>query len=361
MNAMDHPNHQPRTIQIIPDPVFIIGSPRSGTTILARSLAQHSRLWTSFESDILFSLFGRGQADRAFEYTMRRPWKSWLQDQGVNRAEFLESVGNGINSLFTSRSGGRRWIDHTLIYTLMADLLAEMFPGAYFIHVLRDGRKAVNSMINLHQNPSFAAARPDSEYVGEWTRDFRSACETWTRYVEAADRFCESHPTRSLTVQNEKLAADPVEGFARILDFVCLRYEAAPAEFFRTNRINSSFQSSLPAGVASSLADPWSTWSEDQKRVFAEVAGTRMIASGLATSEELGFKGADIESAQREREQTQLAQVRDERDRTIVDLERWAHELQETALEQQRLISRYELWFGPVIGIGRLVRRLIPR
>ncbi len=45
---------------ICPEPIFIIGSPRSGTSILAWSLAQHSELWTEAESDIFFYMLKDG-------------------------------------------------------------------------------------------------------------------------------------------------------------------------------------------------------------------------------------------------------------------------------------------------------------
>ena len=51
---------------ICPNPVFIIGSPRSGTSILAWALAQHSRLWTSGEVHILHSLLCQFRFDRGY-------------------------------------------------------------------------------------------------------------------------------------------------------------------------------------------------------------------------------------------------------------------------------------------------------
>ena len=45
----------------------------------------------------------------------------------------------GANALFSSRSGGKRWIDQTPYYVFMTEVLVRMFPGL-FLHVLRDGR-----------------------------------------------------------------------------------------------------------------------------------------------------------------------------------------------------------------------------
>src|SRR6516164_683846 len=215
-------------LQTCVGPIFVIGCPRSGTSVLAWSLAQHSRLWTSAESDILHHLFGRGYADRAFRLANERPDGSWIRVQGVDRAEFLGYLGLGINALFTSRRQGKRWIDQSPTYTLMVDVLGDMFPDAFFLHILRDGRRVVNSMVN-------------SGFGEQWSNDFREACKTWRHFVELAMCFCAEHPARSLTVMNEKLVEDPPARFREIFDLIGVPYEEAPAEFIRTNRINSSY------------------------------------------------------------------------------------------------------------------------
>src|SRR5262249_8717023 len=137
----------PARPEICCNPVFIIGSPRSGTKILARSLAKHTRLWTSSaESNFLYHLFGGGHLENAFQTAGSRPSRphgTWLAKEGVAKSEFFRFVGLGLNALYASRSGGKRWIDHTPLYTLMVDTLSELFPGARFLHILRDGRRVV--------------------------------------------------------------------------------------------------------------------------------------------------------------------------------------------------------------------------
>jgi hypothetical protein len=56
--------HKPRA------PICIIGSPRSGTSVLVWSLAQHSQLWASSESDNLYALYGPNEVRRIYERAM---------------------------------------------------------------------------------------------------------------------------------------------------------------------------------------------------------------------------------------------------------------------------------------------------
>src|SRR5947199_5113743 len=89
------------SIEIRTDPIFIIGSPRSGTTILALSLARHGSLWYTGEGHILAALFGPQRLDEI--YRKARALNTWLPRLNVSRVEFLEFVGLGINALYTGR------------------------------------------------------------------------------------------------------------------------------------------------------------------------------------------------------------------------------------------------------------------
>ena len=104
---------------------------------------------------------------------------AWLTHQQVDRAELLRNLGLGVNALYTSRSGDKRWLDHTPTNTLAIDLLGELFPGAVFLHMLRDGRQVVSSMVNFLSAMPEDRRRASSEAGWDipWL-DFTVACET---------------------------------------------------------------------------------------------------------------------------------------------------------------------------------------
>jgi GT2 family glycosyltransferase len=277
--------------RICPDPVFIIGSPRSGTSILAWSLAQHNELVTEPESDIFYYLLRDGHLERAFETSVARTDGSWLGNHGIALEQYLAHVGIGLNTLLTGTTNGRRWVDQTPANTLVVERLAEMFPGARFLHILRDGRRVVHSMINFHRtfaDPETAERMRSAGRLPPWTSDFGDACRTWTRFVNIATDFCRGHPERALTVTNERLITDPDEAAREVLEFLAVRQEDAPARFLRDNRINSSFAASGSSAAAPpALTEPWREWLPEQRRTFFEEAGATMIACGFATEAEL--------------------------------------------------------------------------
>ncbi len=277
----------PGLVRICPNPLFIVGSPRSGTTVLARSLAEHSELWASGESHLYSHLFAAGLAERAFDGAMLPPGPTLFRLESVSREEFLAYVGLGINALITSRSEGRRWIDHTPHYALIAGRLAEIFPGASFIHMLRDGREVVQSMLNFARSRHSPAIARFAEQRIAWASDMRPACETWRDHVEAAMAFCDAHPSRALVVRYEDLVAAPESTFRTIHAFLGLAEERGPARFLASRRFNSSFG----ARPRPSAATVWQEWSLEDRGVFAEVAGTQMLRCGYSTPGELESRG----------------------------------------------------------------------
>jgi hypothetical protein len=259
-------------LRICPDPVFLLGAERSGTTILAVSLGRHSQLWFSGESHVFPILFEPQRVDRAYETGTHR-WRL-LREEGVARQEFVEALGMGVNALFTSRSHGRRWIEKTPRNTHMADLLADMFPEGYFVHILRDGREVVNSMIHFLDDPD-PETRNSRLHGGAgpaWARDFTAACRTWRTAVDAALDFSDAAPERCLTVGHDDLVRDAGRTFAVIFDFLQVPFESDPVDHFRTTRLNTSFgEESRPTG-----RDAWMSWSEEWREVFRCEAGRAM-------------------------------------------------------------------------------------
>lgn len=254
--------------------VFVIGCPRSGTSILSWALAMHPNFWTSAESDYLLRLFGEGRVERIYRQVCERSDQGWLQKQGVSFAEFAASVGLGAERLFDSRSGGRRWVEATPSYTLMVEELLNLFPAASLLHIVRDGRAVVSSMLS-------------SGFDTEWATDFEAACRTWVEYASLGRKAVAGHADRVIEVRHDSLTRKPWDELARVFAFLGERSAQSSVKMILTERINSSYGNAsaddirTPKDPATAPARPWEAWTAAQQATFAEIAG--------ATMRELGY------------------------------------------------------------------------
>ena len=253
--------------------VFIIGCPRSGTSALSWALASHPNMWTSAESDFLHELFGKARLWESYSNAYQRPDIGWLKKNNILYKEFASSLGLGVDALFRSRSEGKIWVDSTPSYTLMATDLAALFPRAAFLHIVRDGRAVVCSMLK-------------SGFNTDWAKDFKTACDTWNHYVERGVAFEKENPERVLRVQHRELIESTQEVCQRILAFIGVAHSDSVAAFLRDHRINSSYDNQKPEDIrsrkdpSSLRSQPWKSWTPEEHRIFEAHSGDSLRAIG---------------------------------------------------------------------------------
>jgi len=255
--------------------VFVFGSPRSGTSALSWALAQHPDVWTSSETDFLLPLFGRGNLDRAYRSSCDRPDDGWLRKQGVERAEFAAHLGRGVAALYASRSEAPVWVDSTPGYLLMARELAELLPDARFLHLVRDGRAVVSSMLR-------------SGFASPWARSFTIACTTWRHFILKGMEAEEALGKRILRVPHARLLVEPGAMLAEVLRFLGLPLHSGPAIFIAGSRINSSYDNERSEDIrrvkdtASLREERWRSWSWLRRRSYKHICGDAHRRLGLA-------------------------------------------------------------------------------
>ena len=164
------------------------------------SLAQHSRLWGSAESDFLFE-WVKG-AKLAWAAGNVRGELHWLPKEKVSFEEFFGFAGAGIDAMYRSRSEGKRWLEQTPRYVFLYDSLRHMFPGARFIHVVRNGRQAIDSMQRKFGLP------------------FGHCLRSWKCHVTAGLEASRLGYGDLLQVHYEDIVRDPLCSMKAIFDFI---------------------------------------------------------------------------------------------------------------------------------------------
>jgi hypothetical protein len=121
-------------------PIFIIGCPRSGTTLLRVILDSHPNICCGPETHLISKL--KEFNDKIGEY-----WKM-LEIFGLERSKQLEKLSEIFNIFpekYMINKNKIRWAEKTPDNIFYAFFIKELFPKCQFINVIRDGRDVVNS------------------------------------------------------------------------------------------------------------------------------------------------------------------------------------------------------------------------
>jgi tetratricopeptide (TPR) repeat protein len=196
-------------------PVFIVGLPRSGTTLVEQILAGHSRIFAAGQiklaGDTLAALGEQGADPIDGLGRLDRPTAFRLASRHLDR-------------LLALSPAARRIVDKTSDNYLLLGMLAGLFPRAKFIHCRRNLRDAAVSCWMTHF-PDVRWAN-DQEHIASRFHEYRRMMEHWRKVL----------PAPIMEVDYEETVAD-LEGVARRLVAWCgLEWEPACLEFHRTKR-----------------------------------------------------------------------------------------------------------------------------
>lgn len=210
-----------------PPPFFIVGSPRSGTTLLRFMLSSHSRLYVPDETGFLPFLPGDGprplSPDEVAQVLARigrlnRFWAGMVTDLDAFYAALPQPplLPDVVDALYRQRIAGHgavRWGDKTPLYVRYVPQLLALFPEAQFIHVVRDGRDAT-----LSAREKWGAQT--------WYMDAYYLLRNWVRNVEAG-RAAQAQlgAAQMLTLRYERLVAEPEAALRGVCTFLGEAFE----------------------------------------------------------------------------------------------------------------------------------------
>ena len=239
-------------------PVFLVGFPRSGTTLLDQILSGHPRIVVLEEKDTLQDLCRRyALSDAGIRAFLGASPQSLTDD----RRRYWQQV----DGYLPTRPRDRLFVDKLPLNTLFLPLLARLFPGARFIFALRDPRDVVLSCFMQ----TFA--------LNEAMRHFLTLEESAAFYaavMEVGQRSRTVLPDRVHTVRYEDVVADTEGEARRLLGFLGLGWDPKVLDVQATakrRRINTPSYHQVARPIYGDARERWRRYATQLEPVMGKL------------------------------------------------------------------------------------------
>jgi hypothetical protein len=278
--------------------VFLIGAPRSGTTLTARMLGAHPDVLAPPEPHLMPPLAHLGFHERVEQ----APYDPVITQIGLREfvaglpggeADWLDGLRRFTDHLYARAlepSGRRIYLDKTPAYALVLEFLAKLYPRARYVVLTRHPMAIWSSYVDSFFDGDALAAHARNPVL--------------ERYVPAIARFLRTRPVPLLHVRYEELVRDPEKHLREICEFLGIAFDP------RMIAYGDAEGSTRP--VAAGLGDPVTVdrekrpttqsvgkWAAALAADPARLAQCREIAARLA-DEDLaawGVSGAELRSS----------------------------------------------------------------
>lgn len=197
--------------------VFIVGLPRSGSSIVEQILAAHPEVSAGGERLDLPTII-REESERR-----ERDFPAWVADAGD--ADWARLGDDYLGRIDTARAGRRVFTDKGLLNWLYLGALRRMLPGARFVDCRRD---PLETCIACYRQ-MFARD------LG-FAYDIDDLARFWHDYDAAMGHWRALHDGAILAVSHEQLTAAPDQHIRRLLEFCSLPFDERSLRFHESTR-----------------------------------------------------------------------------------------------------------------------------
>ncbi len=277
--------------------LFVVGCPRSGTTLLQRMLDNHPQLTVANDTHFITRAAKRvlrkdpqplltpELVDAVQSY--RRFYRMGLDENDVIRAAencrtYAEYVGR-LYALRGQKKNKRLSGEKTPDYCRKIPVLHQLFPNALFIHIIRDGRNTALSTLNWATENKGPGKWP------LWKEDPVGTCALWWRW-QAGSGQGDGRKIGSgfyFQVKYEDLVAEPENRLEAIAGFLDIPYSDSMANYHAGKTRHQPGLSAKSAWLppVKNLRDWRTSMSAEDVAVFEGIAGGLLKENGYACSD----------------------------------------------------------------------------
>lgn len=244
--------------------VFLVGARRSGTNWLQRILTAHPDM-VGLPSETY--LFSNGVAPFAELIQHANPGGQAMGKTFMERDHFLDAMRDLLDAVLADNLAhlgpdARYIAERTPWHVLHLPLIADVYPDARVVNIVRDGRAVARSLMAMHWGP----------------KTMEEAAEEWRDAIEGGRAGAEAFGERYLEVGYERLLASPRERTAELFGWLGL--ELADETWERI-LVEAATEFNVDPGSPGVRTDKWrDELSAEDLRTFERVAGPQLAASG---------------------------------------------------------------------------------
>jgi len=202
--------------------IIVLGTPRSGTTLLRRILGAHPSIACMGESNLLGACARFLESERIAE-DVEIGVLSGLGHAGFPRDEVLSKLREfafTFHREHAARAGKPRWAEKTAFDAFYVERIEELCgEHAYFLCVIRHGLDVACSLQEL-SDKNGGYLRELHAYVQRHPRPLEAFAHAWVDMTGAIRAFAARHPRNALLLRYEDLVRNPLETLAGALSFV---------------------------------------------------------------------------------------------------------------------------------------------
>jgi tetratricopeptide (TPR) repeat protein len=228
-----------------PDPIFIVGLPRAGSTLLEQILASHSQVDGTMELHNILGLASRLRGKN--------------KNQSNVENQYPKNLGE-INPDYFKRFG-QQFIDETQVYREQAPLFIDKMPNN-FLHIGLIKLMLPNAKIIDARRSAMACCFSGFKQLFAEGQDFSYNLEDIGRYYQAYLQLMlhwdDVLPDFVLTVNHEDVVDDLETQVRRMLDFCGLPFEQSCLDFHKTKRnIKTPSSEQVRQPIYKSATEQW--------------------------------------------------------------------------------------------------------
>jgi len=222
-------------------PVFIVGMPRSGTTLVEQILAAHPQVHGAGELALVRQLVSGlpARVSRGDHYPscLDEITPALLDELAAAYLDVVQGLAPGARRVTDKMPHNFRWLG----------FIDQMLPGALIVHCRRD---ALDTCLSLYFQP-ISPGHPycaDLRHLGHYYRQYERLMEHWARTLD--------NPL--LELRYEELVAEPERVARELVEFCGLDWDPACLEFHAQSRVvNTPSYDQVRRPIYSSAVERW--------------------------------------------------------------------------------------------------------